>query len=302
MKTEREKPSKPYTGFPLFAHASGQWAKTILGRHHYFGKWDNWQAALKKFNEQRDYLYAGQAPPSNYTTLADVLNEFRKRKKQALEDGEITTRSFGEYESVCDTIATLGKELPIEVVDLAKLRTKLCKGKKGKRLSPVSQKRLLGHARMVFNFANEEMEPPLSKPIRYRKALKMPPAKIIRQARNEVGERVFSADEIRALLKIAKPQMKAMIYLGINCEFGNRDCATLPIEQVDIANCWHYYWRPKRKSRDDALCGLKPQRRCTRSFRIVRMVSSSSRSTAMHGKVKTVLTQSLMNSASWSTN
>jgi integrase len=245
MRTKREKPAKPYAGFPLFPHASGQWAKTILGEHHYFGKWDNLQAALEKYNAHKDYLYARQSPPSDHITLADVLNEFRNRKRQAVADGELTERSFEEYESVCDTIATIGKQLPVEVVNLAKVRTKICKGKNGKRLSPTSQKRLLGIARMVFNFANEEMEPPLAKPIRYRKALKLPPAKIIRQSRNEVGERLFSAEEIRGLLAIAKPQMKAMIYLGINCGFGNRDCATLPVERVDVSGGWHYYWRPK---------------------------------------------------------
>ena len=177
----------PNDGFPLFPHGRGQWCKTILGEHHYLGKWDNWQAALDKFNREKDHLYAGQRPPSDVTSLADVLNAFRKRKKQAVDDGELTERSFGEYESVCDTIATLGKQRPVEVVDLAELRTKICKGKNGKRRSPTSQKRLLGIARMVFNFANEEMEPPLAKPVRYRKALKLPPAKTIRQSRNEAS-------------------------------------------------------------------------------------------------------------------
>jgi len=247
MKTKAQKPAKPYAGFPLFPHGCGQWCKTILGKHHYFGKWEDWQSALAKFERDKHRLYANMPPESDCTTLADVLNAFRKRKLQAFEDGEITERSFGEYESVCDTIATLGKPLPIDQVSVAlpKLKNKLSKGKNGKRRGPTSQKRLLGIARMVFNFANEEMEPPLPKPIRYRKALKLPAAKVIRQSRNETGERLFSAEEIRALLAIARPQMKAMIYLGINCGFGNRDCATLPIERVDVSGGWHTYWRPK---------------------------------------------------------
>jgi integrase len=39
-----------------------------------------------------------------------------------------------------------------------------------------------------------------------------------------------------------------MILLGINCGFGNRDCATLPIEQLNLATGWHTYWRPKTQT------------------------------------------------------
>ena len=94
---------------------------------------------------------------------------------------------------------------------------------------------------MVFNFANEE----LNIPIRYKKALASPPAKVIRMADAETGERLFSPKEIRRLIDSAKPQLKAMILLGINCGFGNEDCATLPIDKLDLAGGWHNNHRPK---------------------------------------------------------
>lgn len=243
------KPSKPYADYPLFPHDSGQWAKKIRGKTYYFGKWDNHQAAWDEYKRQRDYLYAGQAPPDPTATVADVLNAFRRTKLRAVEQGHLTQRSFDEYEAVCDAIAEiLHKGRSIESVgsdDLDRLKAALGKGSNGQPISPVSHKRLVGIARMVFNFANEELDPPLTRPIRYKKALRLPPAKMLRKARNEVGERLFAADEIRALLAAAGPQMRAMIYLGINCGFGNRDCATLPIEQVDLTHGWHTYWRPK---------------------------------------------------------
>ena len=35
------KPSKPYPEFPLTAHPTGYWCKTIRGKIHYFGPWDD---------------------------------------------------------------------------------------------------------------------------------------------------------------------------------------------------------------------------------------------------------------------
>jgi hypothetical protein len=54
------KPEKPNPEFPLYAHAAGYWAKRIRGKLHYFGKWDDPQAALDKYLKEKDAFHAGR--------------------------------------------------------------------------------------------------------------------------------------------------------------------------------------------------------------------------------------------------
>ena len=60
--TSSTKPAKPYADFPLTANGNGQWSKKIRGTVYYFGKWDNPDAALAKYNEEREALEAGHDP------------------------------------------------------------------------------------------------------------------------------------------------------------------------------------------------------------------------------------------------
>ena len=47
---------------------------------------------------------------------------------------------------------------------------------------------------------------------------------------------VFTHDEINKLLAIADTQMKAMIWLGLNCGFGCTDCSELQWKHLDLLN------------------------------------------------------------------
>ena len=56
---------------------------------------------------------------------------------------------------------------------------------------------------------------------------------------------MFQADTIRAMIEGAGSQLRAMIYLGINCGLGNNDCAMLPMKALDLKKGWLDFGRPK---------------------------------------------------------
>jgi integrase len=252
----RNPATKPYDDFPLTAHKNGQWCKKVRGTVRYFGPVADWKAALEKYLDQRDDLQAGRKPRSKTggVTLADVLNRFLYSKKLLRDSGELAPRSYGDYERTCDRVAAaldktrLLSDLGPE--DFQELRAVLSKGR-----GPTTIKMDVGRARMIFLFAAESGL--AEKPILYRKTLKAPSQRVMRKQRVECGPRMFEPDEINALLAAAPPQIRAMIYLGINCGFGNTDCGTLPFSALDLKAGWHRYWRPK--THNPRRCPLWPE-------------------------------------------
>src|SRR5262245_11034977 len=125
------KPSKPHPDFPLFPHATGRWAKKIRGKLHYFGKWDDPDAALAKYLEQRDDLHAGKMPRevSAGVTVKDLCNKFLVAKRDAVGSGELTQRSWDDYKAACDLLVShFGRGrivADIDADDFARLRGRM---------------------------------------------------------------------------------------------------------------------------------------------------------------------------------
>lgn len=143
-QTARTKPEKPYPGFPLTPHPNGQWCKKIRGHLHYFGAWGDGEAALHLYLDQKDDLCAGRKPRVNGDgmTLGLAMDHFLSAKKLLEQSGEISPRSYKDYERTCDQIAaSLGQNrllTDLDDTDLEKLRADLCKGKRLATLSPTT--------------------------------------------------------------------------------------------------------------------------------------------------------------------
>jgi hypothetical protein len=95
-KSAPKKPAKPHPGFPLFAHASGRWAKKVRGKFYYFGPWRDPQGALNRWLEAKDDLLAGRPhkAPSSGLTVRELCNRFLTGKKHLLDSGEILPRTW----------------------------------------------------------------------------------------------------------------------------------------------------------------------------------------------------------------
>jgi len=106
---------------------------------------------------------------------------------------------------------------------------------------PVRVGNLIQRTRTVFKWAHESGL--IDRPMRFGPEFRRPPKAVFRRLRAERGPKLFSAAECRALLDAAKQPLRAMILLGLNCGFGNSDCATLPTRAVDLK--WIDYPRPK---------------------------------------------------------
>src|SRR5262245_3182080 len=96
----RTKPAKPTPDFPLYPHASGRWAKKIRGQTHYFGKWDDPQAALTKYLAERETLERGdivEPEAAEGLTVRALCAKFLAKKKELRDSGEISPFTFVDY-------------------------------------------------------------------------------------------------------------------------------------------------------------------------------------------------------------
>ena len=246
-KRKRVKPTKPRPDFPLYAHAVGKWAKTIRGKGYYFGRWEDPEGALREYLDAKDDLYAGRVPGTKGgVSLREVCNKFIASKRVDFDAGRLTPRTFCSYDRVCvmliDEFGAGRSVIDLKPADFEKLYAKL-----SRRHGPATLGRELVVIRMLFKFAYESDL--IEKPVKYGPRFKGPSKKDRRKSKakteHQNGVKMFTSDEIRKMIDVADPQLKAMILLGINAGMGNTDVSSLPISALDLKTGWLNFPRPK---------------------------------------------------------
>jgi integrase len=243
--------------FPLFPLGDKdqperlRWAKKVRGRLRYFGKVADdpkGQRALELWNEQKDYLLAGREPRAKSAglTLRELCNKFLNSKRTDVDLGKLSPRTFVEYSRTTDLlIAAFGRDRAI--IDLGPANFEKLYATLAKKHGLTTLGREVTMVRSVFKYGVESdlFDRAVKFGPRFKSPSKADKRKHKARQKREHGAKLFEAAEIRQMIKAAGPQLKAMFYLGINCGFGNSDCATLPLSAMDLDGGWLDFPRPK---------------------------------------------------------
>jgi integrase len=242
------KVSKPRPDFPLFPHASGRWAKKVLGKFVYFGKVADdpkGKTALEKWLADKDELLAGRTPRATGDgfTIKMLVNRFLAAKKAKMEGGELSPATFADHHATCALIvAAFGRTRLVADLDAADFES-LRRSMTRKKWGPVTISNEIRRIKTVFRYAEQNQLIPRA--VLYGSEFKAPSKKTLRLDRAKKGPRMFDAAELAAILDKATMPLKAMILLGINCGIGNSDIANMPTKAVDLKRHWLDFPRPK---------------------------------------------------------
>lgn len=230
-------PSKPSDDFPLYAHKSGQWAKTVGGKKVYFGKWDDPDAALARYREQ--YLSDDLLNIEGECCIDYLTNEFLSVYSDKKASGDISQRTWDEYKKSCERIIkhlgryTLLKDLTPAHFD--KLRRSFPKW------SPTTISNEVGRMKVILNYAHKTGM--VDRQFAYGTFFAKPSARVMMRHRSTSQEKFWEREDILAMLDKSDVHMKAFILLGINCAFLPCDCGRLKFEHID--GHWNNYHREK---------------------------------------------------------
>ena len=154
------KPTKPYPGFPLTPHASGNWCRKINGKIWYFGK--DADKALRQYLNEVDDIRAGRNPRKQKSvegvTIEDVCDDFLDYKQSQVDEGELSPRTLDDYKFAVDQLLNFfGDQTLAESLGPTdwSLYHKELPAK-----APSSRQRLITTTRSIFRYAAEaEMIP-----------------------------------------------------------------------------------------------------------------------------------------------
>lgn len=215
--------------FPLTRHATGQYCKKIHGKIYYFGS--DKQEAHQRYLEQATYLHgsnhSSQKPVNDSMTLRQLCDMFLKYQFTKVKANAITAQHYNDQISSLNILMSfLGQRRSIN--DISTLDLQNYKRKLQQHYNKSSHRLNLHISNMktLFHWAKKN------------DVLKqIPNIDAVRRSKlTNRQRRIFTHEEINKILAVADTQMKAMIWLGLNCGFGCTDCSDLQWKNLDFTN------------------------------------------------------------------
>jgi len=235
---------------PLMAHTSLRWCRKINGRLCYYGAVDpaaddfGAGAALGCYDENQEDDRAGRVRREHRDgiTVDGLCQRFLHEWKGRVATGELHERSWRAYKRACIRVVNVfGRHRQVadlRAEDFGRLRQRLAAD-----LAPTTLSVEIARVKTLFGYAfDAEL---IDKPVRFGSSFRPPAKRVLRQARNGQGSRMFQPDEIHKLLKAAKRRMKPMILLAINAGLGPGDLGRMTFDHLDLEGGWLDYPRHK---------------------------------------------------------
>lgn len=229
----------------VHAHANGQWAKKVGGRREYLGVWADTDEALRNYRRLIEEL--SQPEPERRQsdpTVKYAIDAWLTRQKQRMTASELSPRTFGDYRNVGTWLGrTLGPQKRVSDLlprDWSAARAKLSETAK----SPNSVEKFIVCSRSCFKWCHESGL--IDAPPRYGPDWRSPGKDAKRKhraKRRHESSKLISPVDLRRLIRKARPNIRAMIYLGINGGFGASDCSQLDVR--DVKGSFIDFPRPK---------------------------------------------------------
>ncbi len=187
-------------------------------------------------------------------TIGELCKQFIYSKRVLSERGGIIPALVDVYEKVCERLRlAFGSDTPVD--ELKPMHFTQLHESLPKNWGPARLSREIQQVRTIFKYAYDAGL--IDRPARFGSDFRKPAQILFRRARWLRGPQMFEADEIRKLLAAARPDVQALILLGINCAFGNSDCTRLTLAELDLVNGWVNFPRPKTEV--DRRCKLWPE-------------------------------------------
>ncbi|QDV43426.1 Phage integrase family protein [Stieleria neptunia] len=238
-KPKTKKPAK-VKGSPLTPHASGQYCARLAGKIRYFGA--DHDTALRKYLDAK----AGFDSDDERLTVADVCNRYLDSQQAKVDAGTLAQRTLTDYHAMAKRFAShLGRDRKYETLrasDFASLRASY----KWEGSSTINRE-----ITMVKTMVNWAEKSGYGRPNMGPDFVSVP-KRVQRIERKKKGALMFDAEQCRAIVEKASPQLRAMILLGLNCGFGGADCSKLRQDEIDWERGWLSQIREKTGEDRDA--------------------------------------------------